>query len=107
MLVRLDHGVLIAVGCGERDEAASQAERAGYHVHRYGKGAAGADGRAAATAARVVRVRRTGAGARLLPWRADALSTRRESDALHYLQVRATPALLDCIQDVQPRGCGG
>jgi hypothetical protein len=29
MLVRLDHGVLIAVGCGERDEAASQAERAG------------------------------------------------------------------------------
>ena len=43
MLVRLDHGVLIAVGCGERDEAASQAERAGYHAHRYGKGAAGRD----------------------------------------------------------------
>jgi len=41
MLVRLDHGVLIAVGCGERDEAASQAERAGCHAHRYGKGAAG------------------------------------------------------------------
>jgi hypothetical protein len=36
MLVRLDHGVLIAVGCGERDEAASQAERAGCHAHRYG-----------------------------------------------------------------------
>src|SRR5258705_1293030 len=29
MLVRLDQGGLIAVGCGERDEAASQAERAG------------------------------------------------------------------------------
>jgi len=41
MLVRLDQGVLIAVGCGERDEAASQAERAGCHAHRYGKGAAG------------------------------------------------------------------
>jgi len=43
MLVRLDHGVLIAVGCGQRDEAASQAERAGCHAHRYGKGAAGRD----------------------------------------------------------------
>src|SRR5258708_19004647 len=41
MLVRMDEGVLIAVGCGERDEAASQAERAGRHAHRYGKGAAG------------------------------------------------------------------
>jgi len=43
VLVRLDHGVLIALGCGERDEAASQAERAGCHAHRYGKGAAGRD----------------------------------------------------------------
>ena len=43
MLVRLDDGVLIAVGCGERDEAASQAERARCHAHRYGKGAAGRD----------------------------------------------------------------
>ncbi len=43
MLVRLDQGVLIAVGCGERDEAASQAERAGCHAHRYGRGAAGRD----------------------------------------------------------------
>jgi hypothetical protein len=41
MLVRMDEGVLIAVGCGERDEAASQAESAGCHAHRYGKGAAG------------------------------------------------------------------
>ncbi len=41
MLVRLDEGVLITVGCGERDEAASQAERAGCHAHRYGKGASG------------------------------------------------------------------
>ena len=43
MLVWLDSGVLIAVGCGERDEAASQAERARCHAHRYGKGAAGRD----------------------------------------------------------------
>jgi hypothetical protein len=43
MLVRLDEGVLIAVGCGERGEAASQAERAGCQAHRYGKGAAGRD----------------------------------------------------------------
>ena len=43
MLVRLDHGVLIAVGCRERDEAASQAKRAGCHAHHYGKGAAGRD----------------------------------------------------------------
>ncbi len=43
MLVRMDEGVLIAVGCGERDEAASQAEPAGCHAHRYGKGAARRD----------------------------------------------------------------
>ena len=50
----------------------------GHRAHRPGRGAAGADGRAAGTAARVVRVRRTGAGARLLPWRADAFATRRD-----------------------------
>jgi len=43
MLVRLDEGLLIAVGCGERGEAASQAERAGCHAHLYGKGAAARD----------------------------------------------------------------
>jgi len=41
MLVRLDQGVLIAVGCGERDEAASETECAGNAAHHHDRGAAG------------------------------------------------------------------
>jgi hypothetical protein len=41
MLVRLDQGVLIAVGGGERDEAAPKAQRARNPAHHHDRGAAG------------------------------------------------------------------
>jgi hypothetical protein len=39
--LRLDEGLLVMVGGGERGEAAPEAERAGHRAHDHDRGAAG------------------------------------------------------------------